>query len=254
MAKTVELRVQHNSMQFSDTRAQQMHDAEAVFELAKRRGTLFVTGTEAGAGNGVRDAVLMFGKQLGFKVHAHRTGDWVAVNTAIAKVVNFGYEGPYIPATVGKSVAEGAHAARGIPWVTVTFGTLTATMGCVHYLTKRSIEASGSNAPLIAGIAAFGKAKGAGRQLVFVNGDVNLDDEKQDVFRGEPFTTCWDELGKHPATHGESKARGSTIDVSASYNYDGRVRATSARVLDDGDLKLATDHFVIEATYTVRIG
>jgi hypothetical protein len=249
---TVDLRVQHNSMQFSDTRAQQMFDAEAVFDLARKRSTLFVTGTEGG-GDGVSDALTKQSKAFGFVLNLHKTGDWVAVNTQLARVVASGFEGPYIRGTTGLKASQGAHSPRGIVWATAKFGKLTATMGSVHYLTQRSTAVSGSNAPLVDGIAAFGADKGKGRQLVFINGDMNLDDEKQDVFRGQPFTSCWDELKKYPATYGETKLRGRTIDISASYNADGRVSCKSARVLDDKDLKLFTDHFVIEATYSVRL-
>jgi hypothetical protein len=39
----------------------------------------------------------------------------------------------------------------------------------------------------------------------------------------------------------------------SSYDHDGRVECKSAHVLDDSDLKLATDHFMLEVVYKVKV-
>jgi hypothetical protein len=254
---TTNVRLQHNSMQFSDEAYQQRSDMDAVFKRARDRKVMFVTGTESGAGGNhvLYDALRKTAPLYGFKVNAHKWGDWVAVNVTLADFVESGYDGPHIPGTKGLKASQGAHSPRGIAWLTAkakTQGVGTITVGAVHYLTARSIKVSGSNAPLQKGIADWGKEKGKGSALVFVTGDVNMHDDTRDVFNGHPFTTCWDELGKYPATHGRDKAHGSTIDIIASYNADGRVSCKAAAAQDDSTVKLATDHFLIEATYTVR--
>jgi hypothetical protein len=77
-------------------------------------------------------------------------------------------------------------------------------------------------------------------------------DDKVDVFNGQPFTTIADELHKHPKTHGLDIRHGTVIDVIASYDGDQRVSAKAYHVADDSDLMLHTDHFLLEAVYSVQ--
>lgn len=250
---TADVRVLHASMQFSDTNAQHRRDVSTLFEYARATGAMFVTGTEAGS-DSFRELVQQYGKAFGFAVNAHKYGDWTCVSRALATVSAEGYSGPFIPGTTGKKASEGAHSPRGITWSTARVkqkGVGVITVGSAHFLTKRSVLVSGSNQPLIDGIAKWARAKGAGRSLALFCADANVDDERADVFQGEPLTTVWDELDKYPATHGIDKHRGSTIDIIASYDGDSRVSAKSARVLDDSDLKLFTDHFVVDAVFRV---
>jgi hypothetical protein len=251
-----DVRVIHSSQQFSDSKSQHAHDAEALFAYATKRGALFVTGTEAGGGktnHDLRDYLVVAAKRYGFTINAHKHGDWTSTNASVANVIESGYAGPFIPGTTGLRASQGAHAPRGVTWQTASMqGVGLITIGSAHYLTQRSIVAGGvTNEALAAGIAAWGADKARGKRLVIINADVNMDDAKRDVFLGHPFTSCWDELGKHPATHGRDKQHGSTIDVSASYDADKRVSAKAARVLDDNDLQLFTDHFAIEVVYAV---
>lgn len=247
-----ELRVIHSSQQFSDDHAQHVHDAGAIFRYADKQGALFLTGTEAG-GDDVRNALQAAAKEYGWRINAHRWGEWVALNNAEGKATDEGWEGPFIPGLSRAEAGKGTYAPRGITWVTAEVPDVgTVSMGCVHYLTVRSNAASGaSNRPLAKGIADWGADKGKGKHLALVNGDWNMDDKHRDVFLGKPFTTSWDELGKHPATHGRDKAHGRTIDACASYNADGRVKAKAARVLDDHNLPLFADHFAIETVWAV---
>jgi hypothetical protein len=238
----VNLRVIHASMQAQDTHRQQTHDADAVFGYAARQAAVFLTGTEGGQ---FRDALTAAATVHGFALNADKRGDWTAVNRSLATVVARGYDGPHIPGAP-------THTARGITWSTARLDDIgDVTVGAAHFLTDKTENRTGqSNAPLLEGVAKWGQAKGAGRALVIFNADVNEDDQHHDVFAGHPFTTCWDELKKWPATHG-GPVIGPTIDISASYNRDGRVSAKSARSLTDRDLHLFTDHYPIEVVYTV---
>lgn len=251
-----DLRVAHASMQFSDSEASHEHDARAIFDYAKSKQVVFLTGTEASTSrrnHDLHDFLTRYAKLNGYRINAHKYGDWVAVNTALASFVEEGYAGPFVSGTSGKSAAHGGHLPRGIAWLTAKVpGIGTVTQGSAHFMTQNSIDrgGTGGNGPLLDGIASWGRNKGKGRSIVFFNADVNSNDQRNDVFQGRPFTTVWDELGKWPGTHG-SEARGGTIDVSASYDVDARVSAKSATVLDDSELRLATDHFMLLATYQV---
>jgi hypothetical protein len=249
-----DLRLMHASMQFSDSPSEERSDAAALVKWADKNGVAFLTGTEAGQRTVYVEAFTDLAKQYGWKYTA-KHGEWVMVNLdkITGKAVP-GYAGPFIPGTRGLTAPQGAHGPRGITYLSATVPAIgEVTVGSCHYLTKRSIDATGhSNTPLIKGIAQFGKDHGKGKALVFINGDINRDDQYRDAFDGNPFTTIWDELKKWPATHGRDKAHGSTIDMSASWNADGRVSAKSGRVLDDSDLRLSTDHFPLVATYTIR--
>ena len=249
-----ELKLMHVSMQFSDTSKQQRVDADTVVAWADAHRVAFLTGTEAGNRTVLVEALKAAAKEWGWGFHS-RHGEWVMVNRQLTTgKPTIGYAGPFIPGTRGLTAPQGAHGPRGICWTTAEVPEIgTVTVGSAHYLTKRSIDATGhSNTPLIKGIASWGEEKGKGKLLCFINADINRDDQHRDPFDGGPFTSIWDELGKYPATHGRDKRHGSTIDMSASYNSDGRVSAKAGRVLDDSDLALATDHFPLVATYEVK--
>lgn len=259
--KYATVRIQHNSMQFSDNPKQHAHDAKAVFKRARETGALFVTGTEAGAKEGDEDLhslLIDAAKEYDYHINAQRFGDWAAVDKrqVLKDSIHHGYEGPFIPGTHGLKASQGAHSPRGITTIEAeprVKGVGIVTMGCAHFLTHRSTLVSGSNQPLITGISRWAHGAGSGRKLVFFDADANLRDDRVDVFNGAPLTTCWDELGKYPATHGLNKQRGTTIDIVSSYDHDGRVECKSAHVLDDSDLKLATDHFMLEVVYKVKV-
>lgn len=244
-----DLRIAHVSMQFSDTAAEHERDCKTVFAYAKSHRIVFLSGTE---GTRMRTHLGTYAGRSGYQLNWHKSGEWVAVNKQLAEVSDTGWVGPLIPGTVGLKAAQGAHAPRGICWTTAKVPEVgTVTVGSVHFLTQRSIRGSGhTNQPLIDGIAKWGRDKGAGKALVVINGDVNLNDQRLDVFKGKPFKTVWDELRKWPGTH-NTKDSG-TIDISASYDHDGRVSAKSAQALDDSQLRLGTDHFMILATYRVK--
>lgn len=254
MAK-VGVRIQHNSMQFSDSHQAHVHDARAIFDRARDKDVWIVTGTEASdsrTNHDLRDALAREAKSHDYYGYFHKNGDWVAVSREHFRNPVKGYMGPFIPATRGISSDQGAHAARGITLVGGRTEVGQVTAGCAHFLTQASIARSGSNVRLIRGIKAFGAKYGAGKSLVFFNADTNTNDKAKDVFVGiAPFTSVADELAEYYATWGKDKHHGAVIDVISSYDTDGRVKAKSYNVLDDSDLKLYTDHFVLDAIYEV---
>jgi len=252
MAEKVQFKIQHTSMEFSDSVVQHRHDAKKIFDRAVEKKIWACTGTEAGGGKNhdLRDALIKEAKDHNFAIHAHQYGEWVAMNRRFLEKFNRGYAGPFIPAEGGKP-SGGSHAPRGVAWMsgrskTKKLGRIT--VGAAHYLTDKSEQASKtSNEPLIKGIAAWAKKHGEGSGCVFLGADANTNDKIKDVFGGRPLTTAADELKDWQGTHGPH----SYIDVIASYNYDARVKAQSFTVLDDKEFVLYTDHYLLQAVYTI---
>lgn len=244
--------IAHISMQFSDSSAQHTADIEKVFKA----GLNIITGTEAGPGSGNMNAELIrIAAKYGYVLSiTNRYDTWVAVKKTLVKtgttpvtssVFAIWRYSRYTPTPPGK------WSDKGIVFVTYHDKELgLITVGSVHYVTvggagkalKRTLDAEYAKK-----IGAFAKSKGAGYQLVFIGGDFNLSDRLGDVFKGQPLTTCWDELKKWPDTgHGN-------IDAIASYDGDGRVRCLDAQVLKDGAFFLNTDHFLVRTTYGIRV-
>lgn len=252
MAKAL-VRIQHTSMQFSDSQAHHKADAKKVFDRAADKDVWAMTGTEAGVNrknHDLHDALVKEAKDHGFYLMAHDSGEWVALNRKHLTSLDKGFAGPFIKGTSGVGVAEGAHAPRGIAWASGTaksFKLGRLTFGSAHYLTNRSEAVSGSNQPLIDGINAWAREKGKGVNVVFLGSDTNTNDKRTDVFNGKPLTTIADELKKWPPTLGTT----TYIDVIASYDHDGRVAARSFNVFNDQAFPLATDHYLLDAVYEV---
>lgn len=258
-ADTVRVRVGHSSQQFSDSPAQHKADAEAVFAHAETRGYACLTGTEAGAGSGNLNAELRrAAKRHGYRFHA-RHSLWVAVRKDLGPVVGTGYVHVLDSHDASGDPNPGDYTPRGIPWVKVDaskHGIGVITFGASHFLTKGRHPSQTKPGPLnhhtlndkyAAAVGAWARRHGKGSALVLWGADVNRVDRTDDVLDGAPLTTCWDELGKWPNTgHGN-------IDVIASYDGDGRVKCKGARAWDDKALALHTDHYLIEATYAVRV-
>lgn len=89
---------------------------------------------------------------------------------------------------------------------------------------------------------------GQGRRLAFWAGDTNNPDrpsatsEVDRALRKGDLTSCWDELGRYPDTHGRT-----TLDVVGSYDPDRRATCLRARVWPD----LHSDHAPLTAWYSV---
>src|SRR3954470_24438899 len=101
---TTIVRLQHNSMQFSDTKAQHAHDAKAIFARARKNDVWMVTGTEAGntrTNHDLHDALAKEALINDYAGYFHRHGDWVALSKVHFKNRSKAYLGPFIPGTTG---------------------------------------------------------------------------------------------------------------------------------------------------------
>jgi hypothetical protein len=252
------LQVQHSSLEVFDTPAQKRHDATKVFTL----GSHIITGTEAGPGKGnVSHAALAdVAERTGYTFWGPAPQDcWVAIRRDFIAPGTKPERG-LIPVLKGAEALDDPHryGPKGLPWVTVETAVGTVTVGAGHWLTKGRrrhqaqddrpgdpVDHFAANSKMGKAVAEWATDKAAGRALIFYGADTNLNDRTSDVFRGEPLTTCWDEIGKWPNTgHGP-------IDVIATYDHDGRVRCRSARTLTDRIFYLNADHHTVVATYEV---
>jgi hypothetical protein len=242
MADTLRLRLAQASMQFSDTARQQAHDVNVVFG----RGYDIIMGTESGPDNALHRLVGRAAPDSGYRLSAFRA-HWVAVRE---ELIAGGWRKGYWP-SVESTEGAGRHPDRGIAFASFKvhgFGRITAGAG--HLLTHGEKPGDPNyrlNTRYTGDIAEWGREWGEGSGIVFYGGDQNSDDDKNDTFRGRPFTSCWDELGKYPDTHGKR-----TIDVVASWDADRRVKAVRARSFKDRQVFLNTDHFLVEAEYEIK--
>jgi hypothetical protein len=249
--KTRTLKFAHISLQFRDTPAQHTKEIRAVFS----RGYDVITGTEAGRGaNNTSKEIRRIGGLKGYAVSlVDRYDTWVAVKKSLMD------GGPKIGAEFALARSSKYHPAppgrwgdKGIVWLSWNMKDLgTITVGAVHFLTHRSTGPALKNktdATYSAAIQKWADVHGKGPRLAFICGDFNRVDRNNDIFAGKAnFHTCWDDLKKWPNTgHGN-------IDAIARYRPDTRVKCVGARVLDDSKLNLATDHFLVEATYEIAL-
>lgn len=249
----------HASMQFSDTDAQKAQDAEKIFTKAEKKGVHWITGTEAGPGDGRVLAKLLneSGGDHGYRVYVPGGSDgWVAVKRKIITGSwRTGFK-PVIPSS-GKTGSTKKHGPKGV--VQVSFETAFAPhvgVATSHYLTggRRPGPASvwgdsdhyAWNKALAGEIGAWAREAGRGSGLAFYGGDQNMIDRDTDTFFGQPLTSAWDECEKYANTgHGN-------IDVIASYDRDGRVEAQSVRRYTDDQMFLHSDHLLVQAKYFLR--
>jgi hypothetical protein len=233
--------VAHVSFQYNDTPAQQQADADAVFKRAVARDLWWLTGTEANTAQN-RETQQAAAVRWAYRYFRPGGDVWVAVDPSRAISP---FEVDWTPVIPG---AKGRHPERGV--VRVSFDTKALgriTVLAAHYNLERG-SGPRDNPKIAAAVGKAAKRYGKGSNLVFYGGDQNLGDRKQDTFLGGPLTSAWDELGSYEATHDKR-----TIDVIASYNNDGRVKAAYCRALDDTELRLHTDHFLVEAGFDVTV-
>ncbi|MCY4726714.1 hypothetical protein NYO98_10530 [Nocardioides sp. STR2] len=253
---TTRLDLMHASMQFSDPMGQKEHDIEAIFERAERRGVAWITGTEAST-KAYRKMIRKVAKRHGYRLHVKgHNASWIAVRKSL---ITGGWSSGFVRVIPPANEIPGSvrhWGPRGILWCTFDTADLgRITVIASHYLTGARFKAGSTygtvnhwaqNKRLARAIGRFAKRKGKGPALVFYGGDQNMDDKRSDTFFGEPLTSVWDDLGKHPGTgHGN-------IDVIARFNRDGRVTTAYGRVLRDDRFFLFTDHFLVEAGFDVR--
>lgn len=142
------------------------------------------------------------------------------------------------------------HGPRGVQLVEFTpRGTRERiTFAEAHWLTERS-DNGHQRLAMTAAMADVMRTAGKGSKLGFWAGDTNNPDRPSatsDVdlaLRKGELTSCWDELGRYPDTHGQH-----TLDLVGSYDPDGRVSCTGARVY----AQLHSDHRPMFARYSVR--
>lgn len=238
------LKTAHISMQRNDSDAQQKADTARIFRRARSNGLLWVTGTEAGPAAGrLADHLRRSADAKDYRFVAPRMGSdvWLAVDRrAIAGRFVTGYI-PVIPGRLGK------WAPRGLRWASFNAGPSvgTVSVSVAHYVTGGQINRH-LNREIAEKTGEWARRHGKGSSLAFYSGDQNIGDGVADTFFGQPLTSAWDELGKH-----ENTGAGN-IDVIASYNNDTRVRARYIRALDDSEFFLHTDHFWVEAGFSVE--
>lgn len=151
---------------------------------------------------------------------------------------------------VGHGTGHPAHTARPIlsatmlPWGT----SERVTVSTAHWVTKRA-DTGHQQLELAQDMATTVALSAAGHRLGFWAGDTNNNDRPHDITavdralaKGE-LTSCWDELGRWPATHGAA-----TLDVIGSYDPDRRVTCLRARVWP----QLESDHRPVSAWYRIR--
>jgi hypothetical protein len=238
------VRIGHISMQQNDSPNQQKADTARVFARANKMKYGWLTGTEGNHGDdraiyraGARKAKFRYaqGGDVWIAVPAHRVaGAW---STRFYKVID----------GRGKPNPWPRFPTRGVlrvSWKDTELGYVTVLAS--HFQSRRvSKVRPQDNVKLTDKIGQLARRWGAGGRVCFYGGDQNILDDKHDTFKGEPMTSCWDELRKHPNTgHGN-------IDVIASYDGDRNVSCESAGVLNDAKFHLFTDHFLVEAVYKI---
>ena len=245
--KTMKLRFAHLSMQFSDTPREMEKDVDTLF----KRGYDVITGTEAGHGSGkLVDLILAGATKYGYKVSKPgRYDTWVAVKkTLVHSEWQTGSEFALWRSSRTEPTPKGRWGDKGVVWASwnmgPTFGEFA--VGSVHYLTNGGAgDWKVPSDKVYAKVIGEWAAEQGSNVSVFIGGDFNKLDRTNDVFYGQPLTTCWDDLKKWPNTgHGN-------IDAIARYDKNARVKCVDARVLDDSGLFLNTDHFLVEAEYQI---
>jgi hypothetical protein len=234
-----EIRIGHISMQSTDRPGEQHADARKVFARAKARNYVWLTGSEA---NNATVSAVFESEANAAGFYYVRGGDaWIAVpKHRVNGVLQHGFT-PVIKGEAHKFPTRGVTRAT---YVDDELGKVTV-LAC-HMQTKRtSVDRPHDNVLLATEIGKQARQYGQGTSLVFYGGDQNITDRTDDTFKGQPLTSCWDELKRWPNTGHDN------IDVIASYDGDIRVTAKAADAFDDTEFSLNTDHYLIEAVYTV---
>lgn len=246
---TSTLKVQHSSLQFSDTSAQQKADISDLFE----KGVDFPikTGTEAGPepGNDNRKWLIKYAKQYKHNIHFSRS-NWIAVDRAIVKKGSFERGMRFLvdnDQTWGKG-HDTVLAYVGFQHVDPGMGQVW--QGCVHFPLRGDDPGEPNfriNKRVALGCSRWMAWAGQGWDIAFLNGDFNTNDIRNNFDQNVGnFTSMADELDRHPNTgHGP-------IDGLCSYDRDKRVSAKWYQVLDDKEFFQHSDHFVLRGAWTVK--
>lgn len=267
-------------LQFSDTDAQHTSDLTKIFTRFKKRGVKIVVGTEAGSGAGNMSAELVrIATLMGYKIwcpsakkdlpasKGGTTDCWIAV---AKDFIEGDWETGFIPAIPGSRALYEAQGidpdsfprwgTKGLVWVKFRSKLGVISVGSGHYLTKarhpgavfKGVDHWAWNEKFAEVISDWAVEQGKGSDIVLYGGDQNMSDARNDqpqgdTFMGGPLTTLGDELETWPNTgHGP-------IDVFATYDRDGRVKAAYWRSLTDRELPLFMDHNLSEGGVDIRV-
>lgn len=244
------LRMQHTSLQFSDTDAQQLHDVRKLFKKGKRFP--IKTGTEAlavkGSGNSNRRLLVKFAEEHNHAIH-FSADTWVAVDRRIV-VPNSLKRSQLFLADNRDMVGAGADrkmAVLSFDHVDSRIGRIN--VGSVHYPrfgSRRGDPNYELNQMIARRIADWFVLNGKGKDLAFLNGDFNLKDHLYDWSYGGNFTSLADQLGAWKNTgHGP-------IDGFTSYDKDGRVKPKAMKVFPDKKFFMHSDHYLCRGFWYVK--
>jgi len=183
----------------------------------------------------------------GYQLVRDAEGDVAVAVKGIHKVHTWGVA-QSVPGHPGPAAA-GGHGPRNILWVTFQpFGTRErVTHHAAHWVTRKA-DTGLQQLQMTADLGDVVAAHSQGSRLGFWSGDTNSPDRPHDVtkvdkaLRKAELTSCWDELGKWPATH-----EASTIDVIGSYDPDHRVDCVRGRRWPPGH----SDHRAVSAWYRI---
>ena|SRR6478735_1070034 len=246
------LRMQHTSLQYSDSPAQQRQDINDLFEQGK--DFPIKTGTEGasdkGSDNMNHPFLLEFAKQYNHAIHIVRD-NWVAIDRAIIEPKSLS-KGELFLISNDNMVGNGHDRVLSFmefDHIDERVGHLS--VGAIHYATKSrgpSWPNWDINEVCAKKLSGWMAKEGAGKNLAFLNGDFNMSDKdpKQDWAFGGNFTSMADELKAWQNTgHGP-------IDGFCSYDRDARVKAKRFNVLDDKEMFQHSDHFVCRGTWEIQ--
>lgn len=233
-------------MQFSDSKSQVVRDAAKIFD----RGYDWLTGTEAGEAP-VLPTFRAAAAEAGYKFFAYKS-NFVAIKKKLIVPGSYERGGTTVvdnDETVGRghdlNFVWGSFEHKDVGDITV-IASHYALLGKPHAAPDKQVNLK-ENRELAHAIGDFADEAAKGRRLAFYGGDQNISDRLADTFFGGNLTSAWDELNKYEDTgHGN-------IDVIASHDKDKRVKAKYIRALDDSEFHLNTDHFLVEAGFTVEL-
>ena len=249
MSRSV-LRMQHSSLQFSDSDRQQHHDVQKIFKKGYRfpikTGTEAVAG--AGDGNRNREFLKKFAEEHNHVI-SFATDTWVAVDRRIIKPMTVSRDSVFL-ADNDEMVGRGANRAMA----TISFTHKNEKLGrfhvgSVHYPLKGARPGDPNyelNKKVAAKIGDWLRDNARGSDIGLLGGDFNLNDRLYDWSYDGNFTSLADQLGVWKNTgHGP-------IDGFASYNRDRRISPKAMKVFPDKTFFLHSDHYLCRGFWYVE--
>lgn len=242
------LKMQHTSLQHSDTKDQQALDVETLFT----KGAKFPikSGTEAGSPswNANRSLLAEAAKDFKHRIHFSRE-TWIAVDRSIIKTGSAKTAEVFV-ADMSKMhgrMHDRIFATFAFTHVDDRIGRIA--MAAAHYATKGSVPGDPNywaNELYAQKLQKWMRRAGQGHALAFVAGDFNMNDARYDWAFGREWTSLGDQLKQWPNTgHGP-------IDGFASYNKDRRVIPVSIEAFSDKKAPMYSDHYLTQGVWRIR--